>query len=110
MKKAILAICTAAVIFTCNMLIPMSVSAEERGCNCNHSMTTLIDSTWEEDYSHQYWIKDGHYGPIYGSCYVHNEGTCQYVKCLICGYVDYNHKYNVQVTSSTHSSCPLSGN
>ena len=68
----------------------------------------VIDGLWETDYAHQYLIYNGPDGPVYGSCNVHNVNTCQYVMCTLCRYVDYNHRYNVQFVSSTHSSCPLS--
>ncbi|MCR4599741.1 MAG: hypothetical protein K5678_12005 [Acetatifactor sp.] len=110
MKKGVLAVCTLATVLACGLLTPVTARAEERGCNCNHSMTTLIDGTWVTNYSHQYLIENGANGPVYGSCHVHNVNSCQYVQCLICGYVDYNHRYNVQLISSTHDSCPLSVN
>ncbi|MBE5864159.1 MAG: hypothetical protein E7295_15150 [Lachnospiraceae bacterium] len=108
MRKVILAVCAAAIVFACSMLTTVTVGAVDR--SCNHVMNSEIDGIWENDYSHQYWIKNEPSGPVYGSCYVHTVNYCKYAKCSLCGYVDYNHPTNLQFVSATHSACPLSGN
>lgn len=66
MKKVIVALCSGMVVFACNMLLPMSVLAEERACN--HEYSIEVPGTYTCD--------------------------CIYLECHLCGHVDYSHPLN----------------
>ena len=85
-KKSIIVLCSAAII-ACFMLIPVTVNAEERGCN--HNMVGEYDVVVSNElaYNHQFLIYNGATGPVYGTCAVNRVTHNIYPRCTICGYV-----------------------
>lgn len=108
MKKTIIALCTAISIFSYNMLIPITVHAQERDCG-HHSYTlTYLDpsSVYYISSSHQYLEGNGANGPIYGTCHIKAYHGIRYPQCSICWDVDYSHPQDVYMYAE-HENCGL---
>ncbi len=104
MKKVVVALCSVIVIFASNMLMPMSVLAEEHACN--HEYSIEIQGTYNGSYTHPYLIENGSQGPVYGTCYVTYTCDCIYLECHLCGHVDYGHPLNCHnYRNYVHSNC-----
>ncbi len=105
MRRAILAICAAAIIFACNMLTPMTVRAEERGCP-PHAFGGYCEGYKDETlYVHQYLIDNQSGMPNWGSCRVYKRYREKYNICSTCGYIDYANPYYSAEYAIYHESC-----
>lgn len=92
MKKTLIALCTAVVIFACNVLTPATVCAAENGGCTSHTYGTATTGVKHVFLSsHQYLIENGPDGPIYGTCYVYHVYYGAYPQCTTCGALDYDH-------------------
>jgi len=110
MKKIIVALCSAMVIFACNMLMPVSVCAEER--SCSHQMygshTTNYDILLS---THPVYTGDGPTGPLYETCQIRKMIYTVHPKCQLCGYIDYGYVLETwDEIFHVNINCPLHNN
>ena len=97
-------LCSVALILACNLLTPVTVCAE--GTECSHTFNATVTVVRSEfQYSHQYVIKNGPNGPVYGTCYVYKYYEDSYPRCTKCGYVDEGNLLGTVYTSTKHSDC-----
>ena len=108
MRKVILAVCAAVVIFSCNMLTPMVASAAQNACPPHTMSATHAGTMVRFAYSHQYVIENGDDGPVYGTCSVYCRYDEVYLRCPLCGFIDYDHPVSsVFLEVDHHSACGL---
>ena len=107
MRKVILAVCAAVVIFSCNMLTPLTVSAAMNSCP-PHTMSATHSGTMYRTYSHPYLVANGPNGPVYDTCYVLGLYDEVYLRCPLCGFIDYDNPVSsVLIRIVSHSACGL---
>lgn len=106
MRKILLALCSAMMIFTFSMLTPSTVSAAENGCN-PHVYNATYEGYFSAHYTHQYLLYNGPDGPVYGICNVTHLYYGNYPRCTQCGYIDYYHPNWQNDLGITHDSCGL---
>ena len=101
MKRMIVALSTAMVILMGSVISPISVHAEERGCN--HVYSATYEGYRHTYYSHQYVKPDG----TYGTCSVHTVFYGVYPRCINCGNIYYGNAYSEHTVDIIHSDCGL---
>ena len=104
MRKVILAVCAAVVIFSCNMLTPITVSAAMNSCPPHTMSATHAGTMVRFAYSHQYQKPNGEYG----TCSVYCRYDEVYLRCPLCGFIDYDHPVSsVFMNVDHHTECGL---
>ena len=85
MRKSIIALCSATIIFACSILTPMTVTAATSACPPHTYSDTCIADRYEFIYSHQYFYENG-----VGTCYVSRHYQGFYLRCPICGAIKFD--------------------
>ena len=98
MKKTIIALCSATIIFACSILTPMSVTAATRACPPHTYSDTCIADRYEFIYSHQYFYENG-----VGTCYVSRHYQGLYLRCPICGAIKFDDPIWENYMGNVHS-------
>ena len=107
MRKIMIALCSVAVIFACDILIPISVHAQGKSCNHDMNGQYIVEETVFL-YSHQILIHNGDWGPEYDNCEVKKKYTYVYPRCSKCGYVfSYNTPTVTETIVHENPNCPL---
>lgn len=103
MKKIVMALCSAMLILACSLLTPSSVCAAER--SCTHEFNSIVGNQF--CYLHSDHTYYSYYNGVYTShpCHIVNFGSCEFLKCGKCDYVDTTNPINFHSISITHSAC-----
>lgn len=110
MKKVMIALSFAMVIFASNMWMPATVYAkEESGCK-EHMLNLVYERSYSTPVSsHPILLYNGPDGPVYDTCHVRNHYKDTHPKCSVCGYVDLDYRLTHELMSVEHDNvaCPL---